>query len=356
MNMINFYPGPSKIYPQVKNWMLDAMDSGILAMNHRSDDFMQMLAGAIARMKNKLLIPESYEIFLVSSSTECWEIIAQSLVGKKSLHMYNGAFGKKWWEYTQKIKPDARGHCFGTEDLLCLPDNHDEYEVLCLTHNETSNGTSIPEHVLKEVRNQFSGIITVDATSSMGGVTMDWSVADVWFASVQKCFGMPPGLAIMVVSPNAMIKAAEINDQTFYNSLLFIAENFRKFQTPYTPNILGIYLLHRLFEDVQPIQFIDQVTHQTAEEWFEFLQNRNIDLLVSNPEVRSSTVIPFITRTAEQTYELKQYLLQNNIVIGSGYGKWKDNTLRIANFPAIADIERMKLKGQLDKYYWGSKA
>lgn len=356
MSKYNFYPGPSKIYPQVKSWMEDAMNSGILAMNHRSDEFMAMFAHAIAGMKNKLLIPDSYEIFLVSSATECWEIIAQSLINQKSLHIYNGAFGKKWWEYTQKIKPCSEAYSYDIEEIPVLCDNNTEYEIICLTHNETSNGTTIPDYVLKDFRQQFHGLIAIDATSSMGGVNLPWNAADVWFASVQKCFGLPPGMGIMVVSPEAMKKAEEVKDRSFYNSLLFIAENFRKFQTPYTPNTLGIYLLSRLFEEISNINEINLVTNQTAEQWFSFAQSSEIELLVNNTEVRSRTVIPFVTDTVSQTKELKQYLLNEDIVIGNGYGKWKENTLRIANFPAINELERSKLREHLAKYFSANNA
>jgi phosphoserine aminotransferase len=47
-------------------------------------------------------------------------------------------------------------------------------------------------------------LIAVDATSSMAGVELDWQSADIWFASVQKCFGLPAGMAVMVCSPRAL--------------------------------------------------------------------------------------------------------------------------------------------------------
>ena len=40
----------------------------------------------------------------------------------------------------------------------------------------------------------------------------------------------------------------------------------------------------------------------------------------------------------------------NNIVAGKGYGEWKKNTWRIANFPAIEDREFIQLFKVLEKY------
>ena len=168
-------------------------------------------------LREKLDIPTDYHIALVSSATECWEIVAQSLTAECSLHPYAGAFGKKWAEYAYRIKP---------------PINLSEADVLCIVQNETSNGTQVNMETLAQFRRDFSGLIAVDAVSSMAGISLDWRLADVWFASVQKCFGLPAGLAVLVYSPAALKRAEEINETAHYNSLLFIHENFSKFQTP----------------------------------------------------------------------------------------------------------------------------
>ena len=116
---------------------------------------------------------------------------------------------------------------------------------MCVTQNETSNGTQIRD--LSPFRKAFpEAIIAVDVTSSLGGIELDYLQGDVWFASVQKCLGLPAGMGIMICSPKAIQRAEEINDRKYYNSLLFIHENFQKFQTHYTPNVLSIYLINKI--------------------------------------------------------------------------------------------------------------
>ena len=48
--MITFYPGPSKIYPQVELYLQDAYQSGTLSMNHRSQGFMDVLKETLRLM------------------------------------------------------------------------------------------------------------------------------------------------------------------------------------------------------------------------------------------------------------------------------------------------------------------
>lgn len=339
--MITFYPGPSKVYPAVADYAAEAVRSGIVSLNHRSPGFMAVVKEAVQGLHDKLAIPADYHIAFVSSATECWEIVAQSLTAETSLHPFAGAFGKKWAEYAYRIKP---------------PVNLSEADVLCIVQNETSNGSQVSMASLGQFRREFSGIIAVDAVSSMAGIAFDWTLADVWFASVQKCFGLPAGLAVLVYSPNALQRAEAIGENDHYNSLLFIHENFAKFQTPYTPNGLGIYLLMRVLRQVPPIAAVDAVTRQRAADWYRFLANwtgtpagQGFSLLNDDPAVRSDTVIA-VRGSDERINAVKAAAQQAGILLGNGYGDWKNTTFRIANFPAITDDEIGQLRQFLQDF------
>ena len=341
--MITFYPGPSKIYPQVADYAAEALRNGIVSQNHRSPEFMDVVAETMRLLREKLGIPADYHIAFTSSATECWEIVAQSLTAETSLHATNGAFGEKWRQYAHRLKP---------------PYSISEADVLCLVQNETSNGTQVPMPMMRRFRQEFSGLIAVDAVSSMAGLQFDWTLADVWFASVQKCFGLPAGLAVLVYSPQALEQAERIGEQAHYNSLLFIHDNFRRFQTPYTPNGLGIYLLMRVLQQIPDIAVTDQLIRQRAAGWYTFFEQEMagspfrplIGADDSNGSVRSDTVIA-ITGDSADIKAVKTKAKQAGLILGSGYGDWKENTFRIANFPAITDEETGKLKDFLRQEY-----
>ena len=334
---MTFYPGPSKVYPQVAKYLQEAFAEGILSVNHRSEEGMDVIRGAIEGLHKKLNIPDDYSVYFISSATEAWEIIAQSLTQQKSLHFYNGAFGEKWADYAEKIISEVERIPFELNKLPDLQDISNFQDVVCITQNETSNGTQIRN--LKPFRKAFpDAIIAIDATSSLGGIAFDFTDADVWFASVQKCFGLPAGMAIMICSSRAIERAREINDRKFYNSLLFIHENFQKFQTHYTPNMLNIYLIKKLMHDVDNISIIAERIKLQANKWYNFLDDKQIKCLVRNSEIRSDTVIT-IQATEEEIKQLKELTKFLGITVGNGYGSWKNTTFRIANFPAIEEIE-----------------
>lgn len=342
--IVNFYPGPSKIYPQINAYLQEAAQSGILGVNHRSPDFMAMTQNTLRLLKEKLNIPSDYWIFFTSSATECWEILAQSLIKQKSLHIFNGAFGEKWWEYTQKLKaaPEHIKACtFGLDELLAL--QHvaahctEDTEMICLTHNETSNATALSNEIIASIKDTFpESLIAVDATSSLGGAMLEIENADIWYASVQKCLGLPAGMAVMCCSPRAIARALAIGENQHYNSMVFMIENMEKFQTTHTPNILNIFLLGKVMEQVQPIKQVAERLALQAGYFYELFEDiASLKPLVSNPLARSQTVLAW--QSSEQNIkEIKEKALKQNIILGNGYKSWKSTTFRVANFPAIS--------------------
>lgn len=351
MPPITFYPGPSKVYPQVANYLQDAYNEGVLSINHRSAECVELVRNTVGLLQDKLNVPNDYSVFFVSSATESWEIISQSLVHNASFHLYNGAFGKKWLDYANRLHSLSTGHNFGLNtaldaNLIPIPP---DTEVLCLTQNETSNGTQVTPELVASFqsgrRHKGTYLTAVDATSSLGGVEFDFKTADIWYASVQKCLGLPAGLALLICSPRAVEKAFAINENNHYNSFLFLHENSLKFQTNYTPNVLNIYLLMRVLRQVQPIEKVGQRLREQAQEWYDFFESdaSSFRPLAANPAVRSDTVIT-VSGEEKEISRIKAQAKQVGIILGNGYGQWKDTTFRIANFPTIEQKEIAALK------------
>jgi phosphoserine aminotransferase len=332
--MICFYPGPSQLSPGVDRWMNEAVTSGILTRNHRSQPFMDLYQDTKIVIREKLKVPDNYEVVFTSSATECWEIISQSFARVSHYHFYCGAFGEKWYDYALQLNPEHYAQPFGAGQFIKPRQFSEEPCVLCLTHCETCNGTLSP---VSEDWGKLNpeAIIAVDATSSLGGVDENISHADIWFASVQKCFGLPSGLSVMLVSQKAQKHVFRYNDRGHYNSLVRVLDNARKNQTSYTPNILGIFLLNRVLQSRPPIPEIDQLLKSRMAE-LEHLINEadGLDFLIENKEVRSSTVAT-IKSDEVQIEKIKAKALDNGFILGNGYGKHKYDTFRIANFPAI---------------------
>jgi phosphoserine aminotransferase len=330
--MISFYPGPSRLDPHLEHYTCDAFQSGILSQNHRSVAFIQLYTDTLAIVRSYFSLPDDYSLYFVSSATECWEIVSQELGALKNLHLYNGAFGEKGFTINASFHPDTVGLPFDQEENPIAQTY--AAEVLHLTQNETANGTQLSYAWLEKLRNQNpSAFITVDATSSLGGQVLPMASADVWFASVQKCLGLPSGMAVLICSKR-MVEFCKSNKTTYYNSIAPLELHFQNKQTTHTPNVLGIYLLYRTLSARPPLKEVHTALKQQAQQWYQLIERHHLfEPLISTTEQRSDTVIT-VKGESSDIERFKSYCAQQGYIIGNGYGTNKKYTFRIANFPA----------------------
>ncbi|WP_075350273.1 aminotransferase class V-fold PLP-dependent enzyme [Algoriphagus marinus] len=351
--MLTFAPGPSKVYDALSTYLQDAFNEGILSANHRSGPFMKLYQETESLMRQKLHMPEDYSLLFTSSATENWEIISQSIVESASFHIYSGSFGKKWIGFAQHIIPGSGGIKIDANEEIDVENLEisEEFDLIALTQNETANASQVPMSVIEAIKEKFpEKMIAVDTTSSMAGIEFDFSLADIWYASVQKCFGLPAGLGILILSPKAIEKTERKGENGRYNSLNFMIENARGYQTHYTPNVLGIYLLNRVLKDMPEIQHIDanlRVRMHKLENCI--AKTKSLRMLVTNDATRSTTVMG-VTGPEEVITKVKSEAKAAGMELGSGYGPLKPTSFRIANFPAITNEEMDRLIEFLSKY------
>lgn len=339
--MITFNPGPSQISPQVKDFMKEFIDQDIGSISHRSKQFTEISLSLRNGLKKYLQIPENYKICYVASASEAMEIILRSCVVSHSHHLVNGAFSKKFYSVAQQIGkvPTKEELPLGQGNFECvLPE---KTELLCLTENETSTGVQIPASIISEIRVKYPDtLFAVDITSSAGGVKHDISQADIWFFSVQKCFGLPAWLWIILFNEKVLQKTEEVfaitHDVGAIHSLSSMLKKYDDGQTDETPNVFDIFLLSRQLEYLN-VHWIEQVEKETIKK-FSYIEEKikalGFTRFVRDDAFASKTVYVFECPKEKQDI-LKMVLKKEHITLGSGYGNIKDSTLRIANFPSI---------------------
>ncbi|PZX54717.1 phosphoserine aminotransferase [Algoriphagus ratkowskyi] len=351
--MLTFAPGPSKVYDALPTYLQDAYAAGILSANHRSNAFMSLYQNTEQLMREKLHMPDDYKLLFTSSATENWEIITQSIVQQASFHIYSGSFGKKWIEFAKHINPNTNGSKIEANQEINVADLEisEDFDVIALTQNETANATQVTMATIEAIKEKYpEKMIAVDTTSSMSGIELDFSLADIWYASVQKCFGLPAGLGILILSPKAIEKCESKGEKGRYNSLSFILENAANYQTHYTPNVLGIYLLNRVLKDLEEIQHIDSnLRERMLKLETAVAQSKSLRMLVDNAATRSTTVLA-VSGSEELIASIKKDAEKEGMQLGSGYGPHKPTSFRIANFPAITNAEMDKLISFLGRY------
>jgi phosphoserine aminotransferase len=337
---INFTPGPSQLYFTAEDHARTAFREGIPSLSHRSKKFESIYKEVSDGLRELLQIPADFHILFTGSATEIWERIIQNLVERKSLHLVNGSFSKRFFEVALQLNRSAEaidvplGQGF-TEPIQISSDT----ELIAVTQNETSTGVSVPVSVLSEIRKKHPNLlIAVDAVSSLPYPDFNYNVVDTVFFSVQKGFGLPAGLGVWLVNERCLAKANEMLNRKIsigsYHNLPSLVQHEAKFQTPETPNVLGIYLLAKVVGDMLRIGIhrIRKDTEYKATLLYQQLNAHDkIKPFVQDPLWQSKTVI--VANTGNATRNITERLLANGMQPGDGYGAGKSTQLRFANFP-----------------------
>jgi phosphoserine aminotransferase len=340
-----FTVGPSAIYPSVSEWNTEFYQLGFGSISHRSQTFENIYRNLETQLRLLMNIPTTHAILIASSGSEIMERILQNCVRKESFHFVNGSFSKKFYEYALRFGLNANkveveyGNGFAE-----IPKISTEAELICITHNETSTGVKTSEEFIHQVKRQYPDkILAVDTVSSAPLVELDFSLVDICFLSSQKAFGLPAGLGIFIINMNLAQRLAgeEINlGKGAHNILADYLSNYAVFQTPSTPNVLGVYLMSKVAETMNQIgreQLISELLIKKKRLHHIFNNNSYLKLVNGNAQGSDTVIVAEFLKEKTLVMDL---LKSNQIVCSSGYGKFKDTQLRFSNFPAntIEDI------------------
>ncbi|MDO8610754.1 MAG: aminotransferase class V-fold PLP-dependent enzyme [bacterium] len=342
MKTIYFTPGPSQLYPTVKRHMIHALNHNIGSISHRSNLFQKIFQETTDSLRQLLQIPQTHSIFFLSSSLESMERIIQNCVKTNSVHFVNGAFSRKFYEIALQLdkKPQkievADGNGFSFQSIT-LPS---ETELVCITQNETSTGVQLPMEDIYYLKKKYPNVLfALDIVSSAPYVSVDYSKIDISFFSVQKGFGLPSGLGVLIVNEKAIQKShmlSKTDSIGSYHSFIELKKMADIYQTPETPNVLGLYLLGKVCKDIlkKGLKSLQIQTDKKAQLLYSTIdKSRYLKPFVQNKSFQSATTIVANITNIQSKYIIGT-LNKKGFVIGKGYGKYKNHQIRIANFPA----------------------
>jgi phosphoserine aminotransferase len=352
-----FTPGPAELYPSFTHHLQTAMDEQIGSISHRSQRFRDIYKFTDEQLRTLLTIPATHGIFFTGSASEVWERVVFNCVEHESFHLVNGSFSQKFHDYAQSLHKYAHvfekpfGEGFDAADV----DVPEYAELVCLTHNETSSGVQMrPADMHKLKRKYPKKLFVVDMVSSAPYPNLDFSLIDSAFFSVQKAFGMPAGLGVWIANQACLAKAERLQKYESittgaHHTLPTLWKHYQTFETPATPNVLYIYLLGKIAEDLNRIgiETVRKQTEEKARMLYKFLdESSRYKPFVEAERHRSQTVVVATTKNPADVIASAK---QAGMVIGSGYGSFKDSQVRIANFPAVSIDQVQLLINELKK-------
>ena len=341
MQKIYLTPGPSHPYPRIREFMDEAWSRDIPAISHRGKAFSDVYSRTATAIKLLMDVPSDYTVMFVSSATEAMERTVQGVVYERSHHFIQGEFAEKWYKIARQLgkRPTATRAPAGRPfPSFLVPAGT---ELVCITHNETSTGAIVPQPVLdKLVTSTHRPLVALDVVSSAPMTTLPWPFLDIVFFSVQKAFGLPAGLGVLIASPRAVQKSLELEAAGgqigSYHSLPQLVSAAQKLQTPTTPNVMGIYLLGSVAEDMlnRGVGDLRAENAKRAAQLYEIVSgHKHMQPFVTEDSWRSPTVI--VAEVTKGNDHLMRHMAEQQLVLGKGYKDFADAHVRIANFPAM---------------------
>ncbi|MDF2677126.1 MAG: putative aminotransferase [Bacillota bacterium] len=343
-----FIPGPI----EVKEDVLEKMSTPMIG--HRSKEASKLQRDISDKLK-KLFYTENEILLSTSSGSGLMEGAVRCFTKKRAAIFSIGSFGDRWFEMAESngVEADLFKSELGsitTPEMVEEALSTNKYDLITITHNETSTGVMNPiEEISKVVKKYPDVIFCVDTVSSAGGakIEVDKLSIDVCITSSQKALGLPPGLGICTVSERAIEKARTVKNRGSYLDFVQLYDTIKKkdYQYPSTPNLSLMfaldYQLDRILQEGLDNRFN---RHLEMAEYTRNWAKKYFDLFA---EVKSASLTLTTIKNTKNisVKDLNAELGKRGYAISNGYGDLKEKTFRIAH---MADLTLEDVKELLN--------
>jgi len=339
-----FIPGPVEVRPDVLEKMATPM------IGHRSKAASELQRN-ISNKLRKLFYTEEEILLSTTSGSGLMEGAVRSCTAKRAVVFSVGAFGDRW--YDMAVANNVPADIFRSEDgKATTPEMVDEalktgkYDLVTITHNETSAGLMNPVDEISKVIKKYPEVVfCLDTVSSAAGskIEVDKLGVDICITSTQKAIGLPPGMSICTFSKKAIERAKTVPHRGIYLDLLALYEYIQKkdYQYTSTPSLSHMfaldYQLDRIMEEGLDNRF---ARHIEMAEIVRAWARKNFEIF---PDERylSNTLTNVKNTKNIDVADLNKKLGERGFQIANGYGKLKDKTFRIAHM-ADCTVEEVK--------------
>ena len=231
------------------------------------------------------------------------------------------------------------------------------YAAVTVAHSETSTGALTDVRAVTELAHRHDAVCLVDSVTGVAGAELrfdEWGF-DFVLTGSQKALALPPGLAFGVASTDFLRRARGVADRGLYFDVVEFEEFAAKNQTPATPALSLLYALDAQLADILR-EGIERrwerhaAMRDATAAWLKRAVTRvDLEIAILAPEgARSPTVTTITLPEGLKSADVVNAVARRGFVIGTGYGKLKDTTIRIGHMgdhtqetlrPCLAECE-----------------
>jgi len=249
MEKLLLIPGPSPVHPRIIRSL------SLPTVSHVGPEMAEELPRTLANLKQIVFCKRGEAFAVAGAGTLAMEMALLNTVdkGERVLVLSQGYFGNRMAEICATFGFD-HDVIAGEPGAAVIPGRLEKetaggkYAVVVSTHVDTQTGVCAPVREYGEILKGRGMTFIVDGVCATGGIEErmdDWGI-DIVLTAAQKCFGAPPGLAILVLSETAVEKRRSMKSiPAYYSDLLrwlpIMKDPTRYFSTPCVNEIRALY-------------------------------------------------------------------------------------------------------------------
>jgi len=290
--MLLFTPGPTPVPEEVRKAM------SAKTIHHRTPEFEEIFAKA--RVKLLELMKMEEVVMLASSGTGAMEASVINLCHNKLLNINAGKFGERFGliakahaleQVELKYEWDTPA---SVEDVVRVVKDDDGIDAIAIQISESAGGLRHPvEEIAKAVKEIRPDILVIaDGITAVGVEPIDTTNIDALIAGSQKAFMLPPGLAMVGLSKEAIKKIGK--GRGYYFNLASEIKKQQKNTTAYTAPttlIIGLNAVFELIEKEGGLTKLYSDTKQRAKATRLALEALGLKIYPKTPALSMSAVI-----------------------------------------------------------------
>ncbi len=335
-------PGPTPIPQDV----LDVLSGPMI--DHRGAAFRE-IHGRVTRGLQRLFETQNDVLLLTASGTGGLEAAVVNTLspGEPVLAVEIGAFGARLGRIAEVFGADVRwqhvewGQAATPDSVAASLDDNPDVTAVLITHNETSTGVTNPLQGIAQVVKARDRLLIVDAVSSLGSLPCpvdDWGL-DVVVTGSQKGWMVPPGVAMISLSPRAWAAVERASMPKFYFDLTQARSYADRGQTPWTPAIPIFYALDASLETLlhEGLPAIHERHRRAGERVRAAVKALGLSLFPTDEAFASNTVTAVKAPDGIAVADIRKAAAEQGVVLAGGQARLSDSIFRIGHLGYMPD-------------------
>jgi alanine-glyoxylate transaminase/serine-glyoxylate transaminase/serine-pyruvate transaminase len=323
-------PGPIEFEPNVLQALATPTDS------HISPDFIEIFRNCISLIRTVWQSKTGQPFIISGSGTLAMDMAVTNLIepNDNALVISTGYFGVRYAEILKRYGANVTILTSKVGGNIPLESIEKElssktYKLLTITHVDTSTGVLVNPAPIAALGKKYNTLTVLDGVCSVAAEEIkqeEWGI-DVVFTASQKAIGVPPGLALLVVSQKALSvfenrKSPVLNYYADFTNWLPIMKAYENRQASYfaTPPVNLITALEVSLQQItlEGIENRFKRHQKLATAFREAMLVLGLEILPQTKDLAANTLTAVYYPKNVNAGDFLAHVGRNNIILAGG--------------------------------------